>query len=184
MASPESRIADEGHDAQKQILQLQQEIRRIEAQGGQHFDTYQTSLTTRYCSAVMSYLFSQRSRCSTWRRLWLHLAEAEKALGIETVTLEAIDEMRAHLHVTDSDFEIARIEEKRRRHVRPVQIPNQLLLISLSTDYATGCYGRKSRLIVIFWHVAYARVARPRFRHRCPICRGDHSLWSHELLRH
>ena len=144
MASPESRILDESHDAQNQILQLQQELRRIEAQGGQHFDTYQTSLTTRYCSAVMSYLFSQRSRCSIWRRLWLHLAEAERALGIETVTSEAVDEMRAHLHVTNSDFEIARIEEKRRRHVRPVPLPT-----SLSTNYVTGCYGRESLLIII-----------------------------------
>ena len=120
MASSESRIVDESHYAQKKLLELQQELHRIRAQGSQHFDTYQTSLTTRYCSAVMSYLFSQRSRCSTWRRLWLHLAEAERELGIETITLEAVDEMRAHLHVTDSDFEIARIEEKRRRHVRLV----------------------------------------------------------------
>ena len=124
MASPKSKIPDGGHAAQMQIMELQQELQRIRAQGSQHFDTYQTSLTTRYCSAVMSYLFSQRSRCSTWRRLWLHLAEAERTLGIENITLEAIDEMRAHLHVTDSDFEIARIEEKRRRHVRLVPIPS------------------------------------------------------------
>ena len=130
MSSPEAKIPDDGQDAQKRILELQHELQRIRIQGNQQFDTYQTSLTTRYCSAVMSYLFSQRSRCSTWRRLWLHLAEAERALGIETVTLEAVDEMRAHLHVTDSDFEIARIEEKRRRHVRPVPIPSYFLLIS------------------------------------------------------
>ena len=124
MSSPESKIPDDGQDAQKRILELQQELQRIRIQGNQQLDTYQTSLTTRYCSAVMSYLFSQRSRCSIWRRLWLHLAEAERALGIEAVTLEAVDEMSAHLHVTDSDFEIARIEEKRRRHVRPVPIPS------------------------------------------------------------
>lgn len=121
MSSLESNMADHDQDAQKHILELQQELQRIRAQGNQHFDAYQTSLTTRYCSAAMSNLFSQRSRCSTWRRLWLHLAEAEKDLGIETITLEALDEMRAHLQVTDSDFEIARVEEKRRRHVCPVQ---------------------------------------------------------------
>ena len=114
-------MADDNQDAQKQSVELQQELQRTRAQGNQHFDTYQTSLTTRYCSAAMSNLFSQRSRCSTWRRLWLHLAESERALGIETITLEALDEMRAHLHVTDSDFEVARVEEKRRRHVRPIQ---------------------------------------------------------------
>ena len=116
--------SDDSQDAQKKILELQQELQRTRAQGSQQFDTYQTSLTTRYCSPVMSYLFSQRSRCSTWRRLWLHLAEAERALGINAITLEAVDEMRAHLHITNSDFEIARIEEKRRRHVRPVPFPS------------------------------------------------------------
>jgi adenylosuccinate lyase len=64
----------------------------------------------------MSQLFSQRSRHSTWRSLWLYLAESEKELGIETVTEEALQQMRDHLVVSDSDFEVARVEEKRRRH--------------------------------------------------------------------
>lgn len=81
------------------------------------YDAYQTSLTSRYCSPEMSKLFSQRSRHSTWRKLWLGLAEAERELGIDTITPEALEQMRAHLEVTDEDFEIARVEEKRRRHV-------------------------------------------------------------------
>ena len=85
--------------------------------GASAFDSYQTSLTTRYCSPAMSQLFSQRSRHSTWRKLWLGLAESERELGIETVTTEALEQMRAHVMVTDEDFEIARVEEKRRRHV-------------------------------------------------------------------
>lgn len=85
--------------------------------GNSPFDSYQTSLTTRYCSPAMSKLFSQRSRHSTWRKLWLGLAESEKELGIDTITTEALEQMRAHLEVTDEDFEIARVEEKRRRHV-------------------------------------------------------------------
>jgi adenylosuccinate lyase len=80
------------------------------------FDTYQTSLTGRYCSLEMSRLFSQRSRHSTWRKLWLFLAESEKELGIDTITPEALDQMRAHLEVSDADFEVARVEERRRRH--------------------------------------------------------------------
>jgi adenylosuccinate lyase len=66
----------------------------------------------------MSQLFSQRSRHSTWRKLWLSLAESEKELGIPTITEEALEQMRAHLTVTDEDFEVARVEEKIRRHVR------------------------------------------------------------------
>jgi hypothetical protein len=85
--------------------------------GNSPFDAYQTSLTTRYCSAAMSQLFSQRTRHSTWRMLWLGLAESEKELGIDTITAEALVQMKARLTVTDDDFEVARIEEKKRRHV-------------------------------------------------------------------
>ncbi|KAK7738614.1 hypothetical protein SLS62_011348 [Diatrype stigma] len=84
--------------------------------GASPYDSYQTSLTTRYCSPAMSQLFSQRSRHSTWRKLWLSLAESEKALGIATITDEALEQMRAHLIVTDEDFEVARVEEQSRRH--------------------------------------------------------------------
>jgi adenylosuccinate lyase len=81
------------------------------------YDTYQTSLTGRYCSPEMSTLFSQRSRHSTWRKLWLYLAQSEKELGIDIITNEALEQMKAHLTVTDEDFETARVEEKKRRHV-------------------------------------------------------------------
>jgi adenylosuccinate lyase len=84
--------------------------------GSSPFDSYQTSLTTRYCSPAMSQLFSQRSRHSTWRKLWLALAESEKEIGIKTITDEALEQMRANLTVTDADFEVARVEEKIRRH--------------------------------------------------------------------
>lgn len=87
------------------------------ASGNSPYDSYQTSLTNRYCSPAMSRLFSQRSRHSTWRKLWLGLAESEKELGIDTITTEALEQMKAHLEVTDEDFEVARVEEKRRRHV-------------------------------------------------------------------
>ncbi|RYP08398.1 hypothetical protein DL764_001967 [Monosporascus ibericus] len=80
------------------------------------YDTYQTPLTGRYCSPEMSNLFSQRSRHSTWRKLWLYLAQSEKELGIDTITDEALEQMKAHLMVTDEDFETARVEEKKRRH--------------------------------------------------------------------
>lgn len=102
--------ADATLDIQRQIADMKTKI------GSPVFDTYQTSLTGRYCSKEMSQLFSQRSRHSTWRELWLYLAEAEKELGIDTISDEALKEMRDHLVVTDEDFEIARVEEKKRRH--------------------------------------------------------------------
>jgi adenylosuccinate lyase len=100
-------------------LDLQSQISKMKSQtggGNPIFDTYQTSLTGRYCSNEMSQLFSQRSRHSTWRKLWLYLAEAEKELGIETISDQAIEEMRANLMITDADFEVAKVEEKKRRH--------------------------------------------------------------------
>ena len=111
-------MADHTTDTRIQTMQLQPELQQeIPAKRSpSEFDTYQTSLTGRYCSSEMSQLFSQRSRHSTWRKLWLYLAQSEKELGIAAITLEALEEMSAHLQVTDSDFETARIEEKRRRH--------------------------------------------------------------------
>lgn len=98
-------------------LDLQAQISTMKSsKGSTVFDSYQTSLTGRYCSAEMSQLFSQRSRHSTWRKLWLYLAEAEKELGIEQITDQALKEMKEHLMVTDEDFEVARKEEKIRRH--------------------------------------------------------------------
>lgn len=48
------------------------------------YDYYKTPLDSRYSSEEMKKLFSQRSRHSTWRQLWLWLAEAEKELGLES----------------------------------------------------------------------------------------------------
>ena len=64
----------------------------------------------------MMHLFSVRNRIGTWRQLWLWLAEAEKDLGISQITDEALAQMKAHLVPTDNDFEVARVEEKLRRH--------------------------------------------------------------------
>ena len=60
-------------------------------------------------------LFSARTRASTWRKLWIWLAEAEKELGLD-ISDQAISQMRDAVVMTDEDFEIAAVEEKRRRH--------------------------------------------------------------------
>lgn len=63
----------------------------------------------------MKKLFSPRIRASTWRQLWLWLAEGEKELGLP-ISDQAIEQMAKKLTMTDHDFEIAAVEEKRRRH--------------------------------------------------------------------
>ncbi|OZJ02941.1 Adenylosuccinate lyase [Bifiguratus adelaidae] len=77
-------------------------------------DRYQSPLTSRYASAEMAHNFSENKRYSTWRQLWLNLAIAEKQLGLEDITDEAIAQMKEHLD--DIDYELAAAEEKKRRH--------------------------------------------------------------------
>ncbi|KAE8350096.1 Cullin repeat-like-containing domain protein [Aspergillus coremiiformis] len=55
------------------------------------------------------------NRFSTWRQLWLWLAESEKELGL-SISDEAIEQMKAHLTIQDEEFKVAAEEEKRRRH--------------------------------------------------------------------
>jgi adenylosuccinate lyase len=79
-------------------------------------DIYTSPLTGRYSSLQMQKLFSLRTRFSTWRALWLWLAESQKELGLD-ISDEAIDQMRANLTVQDDEFEVIAKEEKRRRSV-------------------------------------------------------------------
>jgi adenylosuccinate lyase len=76
-------------------------------------EAYVNPLTERYASAEMSALFSPAFKFSTWRRLWLWLAEEERRLGLP-VPEEAISQMRTHLE--DVDFAAAAAEEARTRH--------------------------------------------------------------------
>ena len=68
--------------------------------------TYETPLNSRYASDEMKFLFSSQKKFSTWRRLWIALAEAERELGLE-ISQQQIDEMKAH--VEDIDFEKAAV---------------------------------------------------------------------------
>jgi adenylosuccinate lyase len=75
--------------------------------------TYRNPLVERYASREMAAIFSDRRKFSTWRRIWLALAESQAELGL-SITPAQLDAMRAHLD--DIDFEAAEKEERRRRH--------------------------------------------------------------------
>jgi hypothetical protein len=75
-----------------------------------------TPLDSRYSSDEMKKLFSARSRYSVWRKLWYFLAQAEKEVGLEGISDEALAQMADHLVLTDDDFVVAAVEEKKRRH--------------------------------------------------------------------
>ena len=76
-------------------------------------NNYENPLITRYASDEMSRLFSPQHKHSTWRRLWVALAEAEAELGL-AVTPAQIAELKAH--VDDIDFDVAAKYEKQLRH--------------------------------------------------------------------
>ena len=55
---------------------------------------YEHPLVDRYASKEMSYIWSPAKKFSTWRKLWLALAEAEQDLGLD-IKDEQLNEMRA-----------------------------------------------------------------------------------------
>ncbi len=76
-------------------------------------DQYENPLTGRYASREMSALWSEQRKFSTWRRLWVALAEAERELGLP-ITDEQIAELARE--VDNIDFAAARAYEKKLRH--------------------------------------------------------------------
>jgi len=74
---------------------------------------YDNPLIDRYASAEMSALWGPQRKFSTWRRLWVALAEAEAELGLP-ISAEQIEELRAN--VDRIDFEAAEAHERRLRH--------------------------------------------------------------------
>ena len=76
-------------------------------------NVYENPLCTRYASDEMKRIFSADNKFSTWRKLWIALAESEKELGLD-ITDEQIDEMKAHIY--DIDYEKAAQYESKFRH--------------------------------------------------------------------
>ena len=76
-------------------------------------DIYENPLCARYASRRMQHIFSPDFKFSTWRKLWIALAESEKELGLP-ITDQQLDEMRAHIY--DIDYAKAAEYEKRLRH--------------------------------------------------------------------
>ena len=74
---------------------------------------YENPLCARYASREMQRIFSPDFKFSTWRRLWIALAEAEQELGLPIADAQ-LDEMRAH--VDDVDYDRAAEYERRLRH--------------------------------------------------------------------
>ncbi|MFO0870577.1 MAG: adenylosuccinate lyase [Pirellulales bacterium] len=76
-------------------------------------DRYENPLISRYASESMAQLWGDQRKFSTWRRLWIALAEAEQELGLP-ITDAQLAELRAH--IDDIDFAAAARHEKKLRH--------------------------------------------------------------------
>src|SRR5216683_3736739 len=82
---------------------------------------YDNPLVSRYASREMAELWGPQRKISTWRRLWLALAEAENELGLladdgvtPRIRPAQLADLRAHL--ADIDFARAETLERQFRH--------------------------------------------------------------------
>ncbi|MBO4678639.1 MAG: adenylosuccinate lyase [Lachnospiraceae bacterium] len=117
---------------------------------------YISPFSERYASSEMQYIFSQDKKFSTWRKLWIALAETEMELGLSqdgkpVITQEMIDEMKAH--IDDINYDVAKEREKQVRHdvmshvyAFGCQCPKAAGIIHLG---ATSCYVGDNTDIII-----------------------------------
>ena len=119
-------------------------------------DRYSSPLSERYASKEMQYIFSQDKKFSTWRKLWIALAETEMELGLAengkpVITQDMIDEMKEHIY--DINYDVAKAREKEVRHdvmshvyAYGQQCPKAAGIIHLG---ATSCYVGDNTDIII-----------------------------------
>ena len=117
----------------------------------QESSIYTSPLVERNASREMAELFGAQKKFSTWRRLWLELAKAERKLGLD-IRQNQIDQMARHLD--DIDFKKAAKYEQQLRHDVMAHIrtfgdaaPKAAPIIHLG---ATSCYvGDNADLIIM-----------------------------------
>lgn len=120
-------------------------------------DRYVSPLSERYASKEMQYIFSPDMKFTTWRKLWIALAETEMELGLSqngkpVITPDQVEELK--VHVSDINYDVAKAREKEVRHdvmshvyAYGKQCPKAAGIIHLG---ATSCYvGDNTDIIVM-----------------------------------
>ncbi len=114
-------------------------------------DTYVNPLTTRYATKAMQRIFGDDNKFSTWRKLWVALAESEMELGLD-ITQGQIDSLKDNIF--NIDYDVANAREKEVRHDVMAHVyaygeccPDAKAIIHLG---ATSCYvGDNADLMII-----------------------------------
>lgn len=86
---------------------------KVEAAPVKNRHLFEHPLNVRYSSPAMSSIWSDHNKFSTWRKVWIALATAEKQLGLP-ITQGQLDSMNAN--VENIDFAYAEAKEKELRH--------------------------------------------------------------------
>ena len=102
---------------------------------------YENPLCTRYAGEEMKKIFSADNKFSTWRKLWVALAESEKELGLD-ITDSQIAQMKEHIY--DIDYDRAAEYESRFRHDVMAHVHTYVEACPLAKPVihlgATSCY--------------------------------------------
>ena len=114
-------------------------------------DRYESPFSSRYASEHMLELFSADTRYRTWRKLWISLAKAERALGLP-ITEDQVRDLEEHEE--DIDYEVVKRREKEVRHDVMAHIyaygkaaPSAKGIIHLG---ATSCYVTDNADLIIY----------------------------------
>jgi adenylosuccinate lyase len=112
---------------------------------------YENPLCERYASKKMQEIFSPDKKFSTWRKLWVALAESQKELGLD-ISDRQIEAMKEHIY--DINYEVAEQREKEVRHdvmahiyAYGVQCPEARPIIHLGAT--SGYVGDNTDLILM-----------------------------------
>ncbi len=113
--------------------------------------TYENPLCKRYSSKQIQVIFSDDNKFTTWRKLWVALAESEKELGLP-ISDEQIDELKRNIF--NINYDVANKKEREVRHdvmahihAYGEQCPAAMPIIHLG---ATSCFvGDNTEIILI-----------------------------------
>lgn len=114
-------------------------------------DKYESPFTHRWVSDEMREIFSRKRKFTTWRKLWIALAESQKQLGLD-ITEEQIDELKTFQNEINLD-DAEKFEKETRHDVMShimaygLQCPKAKPIIHLG---ATSCFvGDNTDLILM-----------------------------------